>query len=189
MGKWKALRGKRDPGMDFSKVPRRLRMKFLIQCLYKHNFISKEVIKIRRDEFQIMRDILCPLAGKTCYACPRPATDRHHVIPLCKGGSNVPENLVPLCSVCHRKTFVLHKHPEFKRMYQWSPQPRPMVMNLPKVCRTGSLSSNMSVVSASAPLPTITLVKKEPKETANILPWGGIFNPPVPETYPIRMVR
>lgn len=39
--------------------------------------------------------------GKKCFACPRPARVRHHVIQLQNGGDNSKENRVSLCEECH----------------------------------------------------------------------------------------
>lgn len=49
-------------------------------------------LKVALPEFQ--------LSG-VCDVCPAPSQHRHHVIPLGKGGTNSPRNLVPLCKPCH----------------------------------------------------------------------------------------
>jgi 5-methylcytosine-specific restriction endonuclease McrA len=39
-------------------------------------------------------------AGRCAY-CREPATERDHVMPLCRGGSNTIENIVPACRACN----------------------------------------------------------------------------------------
>lgn len=39
--------------------------------------------------------------GDRCIYCGRPATDLHHIIPVCMGGDNRASNIVPLCYNCH----------------------------------------------------------------------------------------
>ena len=39
--------------------------------------------------------------GGKCAYCREPATERDHVLPLCKGGSNTIENVVPCCRACN----------------------------------------------------------------------------------------
>lgn len=39
-----------------------------------------------------------------CWCCERETPDdRHHIIPLKNGGRNIKQNIVPLCSTCHRE--------------------------------------------------------------------------------------
>lgn len=41
-------------------------------------------------------------AKPMCAICGvETAVETHHLIPLARGGSNGPDNLVPLCRVCH----------------------------------------------------------------------------------------
>jgi hypothetical protein len=46
------------------------------------------------------------LSGDPCFACgfdnQGVATERAHITALCHGGSNRPENLHCLCSICHK---------------------------------------------------------------------------------------
>lgn len=35
--------------------------------------------------------------------CPNEATHVHHIVPVSRGGSNHPDNLISLCKECHRK--------------------------------------------------------------------------------------
>lgn len=41
------------------------------------------------------------LRNKPCGVCDESATERHHIIPLDKGGKNCKQNLIPLCGSCH----------------------------------------------------------------------------------------
>lgn len=37
-----------------------------------------------------------------CWSCTvMPASDRHHVIQVQHGGTNIKENVVPVCTICH----------------------------------------------------------------------------------------
>lgn len=42
-----------------------------------------------------------------CFYCGAPATEVHHIIPLSRGGTNSPFNMVLVCHRCHA---LHHKH-------------------------------------------------------------------------------
>lgn len=38
-----------------------------------------------------------------CEMCGKDATEVHHIVPLCKGGTSDKYNLMALCTECHMK--------------------------------------------------------------------------------------
>lgn len=51
--------------------------------------------------------------GWICMVCGKPGNHEHHIIPLSKGGRDIPENKILLCEDCHyRKGF----HENFQEM-------------------------------------------------------------------------
>ena len=49
-------------------------------------------------------DTWCAFWYGTCFGCGKtPAEGADHIIPKCRGGRNVPENLQPACLSCNRK--------------------------------------------------------------------------------------
>ena len=42
-----------------------------------------------------------------CFFCGAPATEVHHIIPLSRGGTNSPLNMVLVCHRCHE---LRHRH-------------------------------------------------------------------------------
>jgi len=63
---------------------------------------SRKWVEGRR-EFGAVRQSIVDRDGGVCQDCGADMRDVHHITPLCKGGSNAPENLVSLCLRCHRK--------------------------------------------------------------------------------------
>jgi hypothetical protein len=93
------------------KISPQDRMRFLIYCANRGGFIPQEQLRAQRIQFEMVREVLCPLAGNPCYVCRKKASDRHHILPLCKGGLNNSSNLVPLCFSCHQTvTKATHIH-------------------------------------------------------------------------------
>lgn len=95
----KAFKQRFDP----YSVPQPKRLDYLFNSLRKGAWIAASLIKQRREAFEKRRHSLLSLKGALCYVCHEPtkATVRHHIIPICKGGSNRSYNLVPLCATCH----------------------------------------------------------------------------------------
>lgn len=51
-------------------------------------------------------DLLIEKLGGRCQVCGSTQDlEKHHIIPLEKGGPDVPQNLIVLCRECHVKTF------------------------------------------------------------------------------------
>jgi 5-methylcytosine-specific restriction endonuclease McrA len=50
-----------------------------------------------------LRNLVFERDSYTCVLCENPANDAHHLIPRAMGGRNIPENLISLCRLCHRK--------------------------------------------------------------------------------------
>jgi hypothetical protein len=49
-------------------------------------------------------DLLKGMATKRpCFVCFQITTHRHHIIQIQNGGSNEPENIIPICHECHCK--------------------------------------------------------------------------------------
>jgi len=49
------------------------------------------------------------ISSERCFKCgSQESLDRAHVIDLSDGGSNLPENLRPLCSLCHAGQPIFH---------------------------------------------------------------------------------
>lgn len=139
-------------------VPHRHRIDFLLMCLWGGGWATSRTIRERRTEFDQIKGALLPLVGQSCYACPKKATDRHHILPLCRGGKNLPQNLIGLCKRCHIKMSVLNASPEFKKRYPRIVEDRPFTSG---VYGTGSLSSAESIVFVP-PAPILQ-------------PWAGSF--------------
>lgn len=64
------------------------------------------------------KELKIKISGKPCQACRRyPPSDPHHVTTVGAGGDDVPENLIPLCRVCHQEwhksgpTIMVKKYP------------------------------------------------------------------------------
>jgi len=54
------------------------------------------------DNWQILRNQILKRDGYRCRICGRTHhLQVHHIIPLSRGGSNDPSNLITLCVVCH----------------------------------------------------------------------------------------
>lgn len=86
------------------RVHRSKRMALLQAALKCGFWVSRDEVEEKRRQFQLIKSYLLLILPDTkCYVCDRKATDRHHVLPLCKGGLNDPKNLVPLCKKCHKR--------------------------------------------------------------------------------------
>lgn len=71
---------------------------------------SKEVTRIPKEVYKAVKDRDRVNGWVCCIVCGKPARDEegrgleeHHFIPRSLGGMGIEENLVNLCSVCHRK--------------------------------------------------------------------------------------
>lgn len=75
-------------------------------------FVPKKVRSYVTD-LHIIRRVLLARAKGRCELCDMeapfqemdgaPFLEVHHLVPVCKGGSNTPDNLVALCPNCHKK--------------------------------------------------------------------------------------
>ncbi len=79
--------------------------------------IPVNVLYRRRNYFkQIKRMLWGRIVDEGCYRCESCGSSRHltlhHKVPLEFGGSNEPENIEPLCSICHQM-----KHRQFGIRY------------------------------------------------------------------------
>lgn len=93
----------------FKQIKKENRLKFLQSKLElnKPN-ISYELQLARRKGFNLKKFNKFNLWDEMfCYICSKRATLRHHVTPICKGGRNKRNNIVPLCHLCHCK---VHPH-------------------------------------------------------------------------------
>jgi 5-methylcytosine-specific restriction endonuclease McrA len=41
--------------------------------------------------------------GSKCFVCGDKSENRHHIIALSNGGTNLKNNIVPLCRACHSR--------------------------------------------------------------------------------------
>lgn len=143
---------------NMQAIPHRHRIDFLLMCLRGGSWVPSMKIRERRAEFDQIKGALLPLTGQSCYACSHTATDRHHILPLCRGGKNLPRNLIGLCKRCHIKMSVLNASPEFKKRYPRIVEERPFTSG---IYGTGSLSGAESVVYVPP--------------AANLQSWAGVF--------------
>ena len=92
-------------GCPLYTIHKSQRLDFLMRSLRKGNWVSKIDMFIMRTAFkEISNDLIDLWSGTTkCYLCNSFAKHRHHVVPICRGGTNVIGNLVPLCIPCHDK--------------------------------------------------------------------------------------
>lgn len=59
--------------------------------------------KYNFSKYSLYRNKKNKLTSKKCRLCGKPAYCMHHILPLCKGGDNSNNNLVPVCLECHKK--------------------------------------------------------------------------------------
>lgn len=89
---------------ELEKISTSERFNFLSQSQEKGSRIPNGLLKQRRKEFDKNKKSLLSLRKSICYVCEsNNDLVRHHVIPLHRGGSNSPKNLVPLCNNCHER--------------------------------------------------------------------------------------
>lgn len=103
----------------FKKVKKEHRLSFLISHLKldKPDILPVDQCKKRRG-FDSGKGWALPLTSiSECYICGGKATLRHHVIPICKGGKNKINNIVPLCNPCHCRV-----HPHMQKGYISKPR-------------------------------------------------------------------
>lgn len=92
------------------------------------NRMSKSgVVKIRRDGYNTvngfsqknawwdLRDFVFKRDKGMCVSCAQqgrrvPGKEVHHIVPLSRGGTNTPSNLVTLCLSCHERRHAGNKH-------------------------------------------------------------------------------
>ena len=55
------------------------------------------------NEWRKLKPKIAKIKGDRCFYCGDPATEYHHIIPRHMGGDNRLENIVPMCTECHRK--------------------------------------------------------------------------------------
>ena len=56
------------------------------------------------------------MQNNICVNCGKPATERHHIVPLALGGNDIDSNKVYLCSECHA---LIHGHNMKTRGTNW----------------------------------------------------------------------
>jgi 5-methylcytosine-specific restriction endonuclease McrA len=79
-----------------------LRLPFLVRMASIGRRVSKLQQTRVRIAFEKMKHLV-PL-NILCQSCGRmPATERHHIRPICFGGGNTLDNLVAICEDCHRR--------------------------------------------------------------------------------------
>jgi len=85
----------------FADMPLELRLPFLIRMASFGSRVSKlQQVRVRI-AFEKMKHLV--VLGNRCQSCMRfPATERHHIRPICFGGGNLLDNLVAICEACHR---------------------------------------------------------------------------------------
>lgn len=54
-------------------------------------------------EWSHLRDQILRRDNRKCHYCDESATTVDHVVPVSKGGSTTPDNLVAACEPCNRK--------------------------------------------------------------------------------------
>jgi 5-methylcytosine-specific restriction endonuclease McrA len=85
------------------KIPKKCRYKFLRKSMKLGKWIDPAETLVHRYRFSNIAKALIDLTKAKCYLCGHKAEHRHHVIPVCRGGRNELNNLVPLCVKCHDK--------------------------------------------------------------------------------------
>ena len=55
------------------------------------------------NEWRRIKPKVAKIKGDKCFYCGSAATEYHHIIPRHMGGDNRLENIVPMCTECHRK--------------------------------------------------------------------------------------
>ena len=61
----------------------------------------REQAKIRMRNFRARQRLGVTSEGENCVYCGKPAETVDHIVPICKGGQDIAENLVPCCKSCN----------------------------------------------------------------------------------------
>jgi hypothetical protein len=89
-----------------------------------------------------------------CRMCGSARTlEIHHMVPRVKGGSNLPDNLITLCSMCHKKAEKLNR-----------PQVVGVELTCPRIaCGRSWLYTGSSTTRTSCPVckTSVTIAKNE----------------------------
>lgn len=67
-------------------------------------------------EWLRLKPKIAQIKGNKCFYCGKPAEEYHHIIPRHMGGDNRLENIVPMCTECHRKA---HSKRSYKPHGAW----------------------------------------------------------------------
>ena len=67
-------------------------------------------------EWLRLKPKIAQIKGSKCFYCGKPAEEYHHIIPRHMGGDNRLENIVPMCTECHRKA---HSKRSYKPHGAW----------------------------------------------------------------------
>lgn len=62
---------------------------------------AREQAKIRMRNFRARQRLGVTSEGENCVYCGKPAETVDHIVPICKGGQDIVENLVPCCKSCN----------------------------------------------------------------------------------------
>jgi 5-methylcytosine-specific restriction endonuclease McrA len=105
---------KRRESMPFSERREWLKIK-----ASRGQYISAELLRKRRYQFDQIKDRVMPLANENCWACGSVAEHRHHIISLHRGGENRRKNVIPLCRSCHQQIhpFMINELKDFEKHY------------------------------------------------------------------------
>lgn len=68
------------------------------------------------NEWRRLKPRISKLKGDRCFYCGARAEEYHHIIPRHMGGDNRLENIVPMCTECHRKA---HSKRSYKPHGKW----------------------------------------------------------------------
>ena len=82
------------------------------------------------NEWRRLKPKIAKLKGDKCFYCGEAATEYHHIIPRHMGGDNRLENILPICTECHRKA---HSKRSYRPHGNWGRPKKEMPDNFTEV--------------------------------------------------------
>lgn len=103
-GFWAEFGGEKSDGGS-RNPPEKWKLQMLLELSeIKLPFRRQDHPEFYRRKFERGKFIIHPFRiWRNCFLCGLRATIRHHIIPLCNGGTNNAKNLISLCRGCHSK--------------------------------------------------------------------------------------
>jgi len=81
-------------------------------------------------EWLRLKPKIAEIKGDKCFYCGSKAEEYHHIVPRHMGGDNRLENIVPMCSECHKKA---HSKRSYRPHEKWGRKEIPKPENFDEV--------------------------------------------------------